>query len=149
LLSKNINLKIYRSIILPVVLYGRAIWSLTLRKQQRLLLNRARRKILGPNAEEVTGDWRRLHKEALYDLQSSPNVIRVTKSRRMRWAGNVTHMVERRGVHRVLVGRPEGSGPFGRSRSGWEDNIKMDIQVGWTPKQRIFNPLKTKRICFI
>ena len=73
-------------------------------------------------------EWRKLHKEELRDLYSLPNIVRVVKSRRMRWAGHVACMGEGRGVHRVLVGNPEGKRPLGRPRCGWEDNIKMDLQ---------------------
>ena len=76
--------------------------------------------------DEVTGEWRRLHNEELNDLYSSPNIVRVIKSRRMRWAGHVACMGEVRGVYRVLLGKPEGSRPLGRSR--WMDNIRMDLQ---------------------
>jgi len=76
----------------------------------------------------VTGEWRKLHNEELNDLYCSPNFVRVIKSRRMRWAGHVARMGERRGVYRVLVGIPEGKRPLGRPRRRWEDNIKMDLQ---------------------
>jgi hypothetical protein len=75
----------------------------------------------------VTGEWRKLHNEELHDLYSLPNTVRVVKSR-MRWAGHVARMGEERGVHRVLVGKPEGKRPLGRPRRRWEDNIKMDLQ---------------------
>ena len=78
--------------------------------------------------DEVTGEWRKLHKEELKDLYSLPNVVRVVKSRRMRWVGQVVRMGEGSGVHRVLVGKPEGKRPLGRPRRRWEDNIKMDLQ---------------------
>ena len=78
--------------------------------------------------DEVTGEWRKLHNEELSDLYSLPNIVRVVKSRRMRWAGHVARMGEGRGVHRVLVGKPEGKRPLGRPRRRWEDNIKMDLQ---------------------
>ena len=76
----------------------------------------------------VTGEWRKLHNKELNDLYSSPNIVRVIKSRRMRWAGHVTRMEEERGVHKVLVGKPEGKRPLGRPRRRWEDNIKIDLQ---------------------
>jgi len=76
----------------------------------------------------VTGEWRKLHNEELSDLYSLPNIVRVVKSRRLRWAGHVARMGEGRGVHRVLVGKPEGKRPLGRQRRRWEDNIKMDLQ---------------------
>jgi hypothetical protein len=78
----------------------------------------------------VTGDWRNLHNEDLNDLYSCPNIVRVVKSRRMRWAGHVVRMGEERGVHRVLVGKPEEKRPLGRPRLRWEDNIKMAVQEG-------------------
>jgi hypothetical protein len=88
LLSKNTNIKTYRSIILPVVLYRCETWSLPLREEQRLRVieNRVLRRIFGPKRDEVTGEWRRPHNEELNDLYSSPNIIRVIKSRRMSWA---------------------------------------------------------------
>jgi hypothetical protein len=93
---------------------------------------RVLRRIFGPKRDEVTGEWRRLHNEDLKDLYSSPTIIRVIKSRRMRWAGHVARMGEGRGAYRILVGRPEGRRPLGRARRRWEDNIKMDLQeVGW------------------
>jgi len=89
------------------------------------------RRAFGPKRDKVTGEWRKLHNEELKDLYSLPNIVRVVKSRRMRWAGHVAHMGEGRGVHRVLVGKPEGKRPLGRPRRRWEDNIKMDLwEVG-------------------
>ena len=130
LLSKTLKIKIYRTIILPVVLYGCETWSLTLREERRLRVfeNRVLRRIFGSKRDEVTGGWRKLHNEELRDLYSLPNIVRVVKSRRMRWAGHVARMGEGRGVHRVLVGKPEGKRPLGRPRRIWEDNIKMDLQ---------------------
>jgi hypothetical protein len=94
--------------------------------------NSVLRRIFGPKRDDVTGEWRRLHNKELNDLYSSPNVIRVIKSRRMRWAGHVARMGEGRGAYRILVGRNEGMRPLGRPRRRWEDNIKMDLQeVGW------------------
>ena len=84
--------------------------------------------IFGPRRDEVTGDWRRLHNEELNDLYSSPNIVRVIKSRRMRWAGHVARMGEEMGIYRVLVGKPEGKRQLGRPRRRWVDNIKMDLQ---------------------
>jgi hypothetical protein len=91
LLSKNIKFKIYRTIIVPVVLYGCETWSLTLREEYRLKVfeNRVLRKIFGPKRHKVTGQWRKLHNEELNNLYSSPNIIQVIKLRRMRWAGHV------------------------------------------------------------
>jgi len=76
----------------------------------------------------VTEEWRKVHNEELNDLYSSPNIVRVIKSRRMRWAGHVARMGERKGVYRVLVWKPEGKRPLGRPRHRWEDNIKMDLE---------------------
>jgi len=130
LLSKNLKIKIYRNIILPVVLYGCKTWSLTLREERKLKVSEdmVSRRIFGPRKDEVTGGWRRFHKEELNDLYSSPNIVRVIKSRRMRWAGHVTRMSEERVVYRVLVGKLEGRRPLGRRRRRWVDNIRMDLQ---------------------
>ena len=84
--------------------------------------------VLDSYRDEVTGEWRKLHNEELSDLYFLPNILRVVKSRRMRWAGHVARMGEGRGVHRVLVGKPEGKTPLGRHRLRWGDNIKMDLQ---------------------
>jgi len=86
------------------------------------------RRIFGPRRNEVTGEWRRLHNKELNDLYCSPNIVRVIKSRRMRWAGHVERMGEERGVCSVLVGKPEGRRPLGRPRRRWVDNIRMDLQ---------------------
>jgi hypothetical protein len=83
------------------------------------------RKIFGPKREE-DGSWKKLHNDELHSLYSSPNIFRVIKSRRMRWAAHMARTGEERGVYRVLVGRPEGKRPLGRPRRRWEDNIKMD-----------------------
>jgi len=85
-------------------------------------------KIFGPRKDEVMGEWRRLHNEELNDLYSSPNIVRVIKSRRMRWAGHVARMGEESGVYRVLLGKPEGRRLLGRPRRRWVDTIRMDLQ---------------------
>ena len=90
--------------------------------------NRVLRRIFGPRRDGVTEKWRKLHNEELNDLYSSPSIVRVIKSRRMSWAGHVASMEEGRGVHKVLVGKPEGKRPLGRTRLRWEDNIKMDLR---------------------
>ena len=123
---------------MPVVLCGCETWSLTLREERRLRVfeNRVLRRIFVPKRDKVRGEWRKLHNEKLHDLYSSPSILRVIKLRRMRWAGHVTHVGEKRGVYRVSVGKPEGKRPLGRPRRRWEDNIKMDLEeVGcgvWT-----------------
>jgi hypothetical protein len=138
LLSKNLKIRIYRTIILPVVLYGCETWSLTFKEERRLRVfeNRVLRRIFGPKRDEVTGECRKLHNEELNGLYSLPDIVRVIKSRRLRWAGHVARMGEGRGVCRVLVGKPEGKRPLGRPRRRWEDNIRMDLQevgsgLGW------------------
>jgi len=130
LLSNNLKIKIYRTIILPVVLYECEAWSLTLREERKLRVfeNMVLRRIFGPRADEVRGEWRRLNNEELNDLYSSPNIVRVIKSRRMRWPGHVARMGEEKGVYRVLVGKPEGKRPLGRPGRRWVDNIRMDHQ---------------------
>ena len=86
------------------------------------------RRVFGPKREEVTREWGKLHNEELSDLYFLPNIVRVVKSRRMRWASHVARMGEERGVHRVLLGKPEGKRPLRRPRRKWEDNIKKDLQ---------------------
>jgi len=85
-------------------------------------------RIFGPRKDVVTEEWRRLHNEELNDLYSSPNIVRVIKSGKMRWVGHVARMGEERGVYRVLVGKPEGRRPLGRPKRRWVDNIRMDLQ---------------------
>jgi hypothetical protein len=130
LLSKNLKIKIYRTIILPVVLYVYEIWSLTLREARRLSVfkNRMLSGIFGPRRDEVTGKWRKLHNEELNNLYSSSSIVRVIKSRRMTWAGHVAHMGESRGMYRVLVGKPEGRRPLGRPKRRWEVNVRMGVR---------------------
>jgi hypothetical protein len=130
----NVKIKIYKTIILPVVLYGCETWSLTLREEHRVRVfeNRVLRRIFGPKRDEVTGTWRKLHNEELHGLYSSPSIVRVIKAKRMRWAGHVARMGEVRGAYNILVGRPEGRRPLGILRRRWEDNIKMDLRdVDW------------------
>jgi hypothetical protein len=114
LLCRNVKVKIYKTIILPLVPYGCETWSLTLREKHRLRVfqNRVLRRIFGPKTDEVTGEWRKLHNEELHNLYSSPDIIRQVKSRRMRWAGHVARM----GEERKVVGKPEGKRPLGRPR---------------------------------
>jgi hypothetical protein len=91
-----------------------------------------RRRIFGPKRDEVMGGWKKLHNEELRDLYSSPSIIRIIKSKRMRWAGHVVLMGEKRNAYRLLVGKPEGKRPLGRPRRRWVDNIMMDRgEVGW------------------
>ncbi|KAJ4439591.1 hypothetical protein ANN_07718 [Periplaneta americana] len=134
LLSKNLKVRIYKTVILPVVLYGCETWTLTLREEQRLRVfkNKVRRKIFGAKRNEVTGEWRKLHNAQLHALYSSPDIIRNIKSSNLRWAGHVARMGESRNSYRVLVGRPEEKRPLGRPRRRLEDNIKMDLrEVGY------------------
>jgi hypothetical protein len=86
------------------------------------------KRIFGPERNGLTGEWRKLHNGELNDLYCSQNIIRVTESRRLRWAEHIARMGERRGIYRVLMGKPEGKTPFVRPRHRWEDNIKMDLQ---------------------
>jgi hypothetical protein len=109
LLLKNVNIRIYSTIILPVVMHGFETWSLTLREEQRLRVfkNRVLRRIFGPKRDEVMGGWKKLHNEELRDLYSLPNIIRIFKSR-MRWVGHVVQMGEKKNTYRLLVEKPEG-----------------------------------------
>ena len=130
LLSKNLKIKLHRTIILPVVLYGCETWSLTLREERKLRVfeNMVLRRIFGNKRDEITGEWRKLHNEELNGLYSSPNtcIVRVIKSRRTRWAEHVERMGDRRGVYRVLVGKPEG-------RNHLEDpGVDGSIILRWT-----------------
>jgi hypothetical protein len=117
----------FKTIILPVVLYGCETLSLTLREEHKLRVfeNRVLRRIFGPKRDEVTGGWRKLHNEELHGLYCTPSIVRVIKAKRMRWAGHVVRMGE---AYNILVGRPEWRRPLGRPRRRWEDNIKMDIR---------------------
>jgi hypothetical protein len=133
LLSRNVKVKIYKTIILPLM-YGCETWSPTLREERRLRVfeNRVLRRIFGPQRDEVTREWRKLHNEELHILYSSPNIIWQIKSRRTRWVGHVARMGEERSVYKVLMGKPEGRRPLGKPRRIWEDGIRMDLrEIGW------------------
>jgi hypothetical protein len=98
----------------------------------RVLENRVLRRIFGSKRDEVTGEWRKLHNKVLHDLYSSPSIIRIIKSWRMRWMGHVARMGEKRNAYRLLVGKPDGKRTLGRPRRRWVDNIRADLgQVGW------------------
>ena len=117
------------TIILLVVLYGCETWSLTLREESRLRVfeNRILRRIFGPKRDE-NGEWRRLHNEELHGLYRLPNVVRVIKSRRLRWAGHVVRMTQGRSAFKILTDKPTGKRPLGRPRCRWEVNIRMDLE---------------------
>jgi len=115
---------------LPVALYGCETLSLTLMEERRLRVieNRVLRRIFGPKRDEITSEWRKLHDEELNDMDSSPNIVRVIKWRRMRGAGHVACMGQGRAVYRVLVGKPERKRPLGRPGRRWEGNLNMNLQ---------------------
>jgi hypothetical protein len=125
-----VKIKIYKTIILPVVLYGCETLSLTLREEHRLRVfeNRVLRRIFGPKRDEVTGGWRKLHNEEMHDLYCLPSIVRAIKASRMRWAGHVARMGEVRVAYNILVVRPEGRRPLGCPRRRWEDKIEMDLR---------------------
>jgi hypothetical protein len=116
-----------------MVLYGCETWSLTLREEHRLgeFEKRVLRRIFGPKTNEVTGEWRKLHNEELHNLYTSPSIIRIIKSRKMRGTWHVAQIEEKRYAYMLLVEKPEGKRPLGRPRRRWVDNIKMDlVEVG-------------------
>jgi hypothetical protein len=126
-LIKKLNIKVHKTVILPVVLYEYETLSFTLREEHslRVFENRILRKIFGPKSEEDES-WRKLHNDELHSLYSSPNIVRVIKSRRLKWAGHVVRMGEERGVYRILVGRPEG-------RDHWKDlDVGRRTTIRWT-----------------
>jgi hypothetical protein len=127
--GSDVHCSKYSTIIFPVVLYECDTWSLKLREERRLRVfeNGVLRRVFGPKRDEVTGEWRKLPDEELNDLYCSPNVVRVIKWRRIRWAEHVARMGEKRGVYRVLVGKAERKRPLGRPRRRSEDNIQMDL----------------------
>jgi hypothetical protein len=129
LLSKNVRTRIYKSIILPVVLYGCETCSLALRKEYKLrvLEKKVLRKIFELKRDEVTRGWRNLYNEGLRELHFSPSIIRMAKSRRMRLAGHVARITAKRNVCRLFVGNP-----LGRPRRRWVENIETDLaEIGW------------------
>ena len=130
LLPKNLKIKTYRIIILPVVLYGCETWSLTLREERRLRVFEISvlRRIFEPKGDEVTGEWGKLYNDELSDFYSSASIVWVIKSRRIIWAGHVTRIGEKGGVYWVLVGKREGKISLGRPSPRWDDNIKMFLQ---------------------
>jgi hypothetical protein len=129
LLSKNLKIKIYKKIILSVVLYGCETWSLTLREECRLRIfeNRTLRRIFGPKKDENV-EWRRLRNEELHSLYRSPTTDRLIKSRRLSWTGHVARMEEGMSAFKILTGKPYVKRPLGRPRRRWEDNIIMDVE---------------------
>jgi hypothetical protein len=124
------KIRIYKTIILPVVLYGCETWSLTLTEKHRLWVfeNRVLRRIYEPKRGEVTGGWRKLHNEELHKLYSSSSIIRMIKSRRMRWAGHVARIGAKRNAYRILVRKPDGKRPLGKPRRRWRIVIKWILQ---------------------
>jgi hypothetical protein len=124
LLFKNVEIRKHKIIIFSVVLYGCETWSPTLREEHRLrpLENRVLRRIFGRTEVEIVGGWIKLHNEELHNLYCSSNVIRMIKSRKMRWAGHVPRMGKNKYAYSVLVGNPEGKKPLGRRRHRWKDD---------------------------
>jgi len=130
LLSKNINTKIYSTIILPVVLYGCDTWSLISREEHSLKVFEyiVLRKMFGSMRDEVIRETSRLHNEEFYNLYSLPNIIRLIKSRRIKWAGHVACVRNRRGAYRIFMGKPDGRRPRERPWLRWYSNIETDLQ---------------------
>jgi hypothetical protein len=126
-----VKVRICKTIVLPVVLYECETWSLTVREEHKLKVfeNRVLRRIFGLKRDGVTGGWRKLHNEELHNLYSSPSIIRIIKSRRMRWAGHVARMGEKRNVYGLLVEKPEGKRPLGRPRCRWMDLLEIGLNV--------------------
>jgi hypothetical protein len=122
--------ELYRTIILPVYLYGCETWSFTVGEERRLRVfeNRVLGKIFGPKRDGVTGEWRRLHYEERYDLYCSPNIIWEIKARKMRWEGRIARVGGRTGAYRVLVGKSEVRKILARPGHRWKNNIKLCLQ---------------------
>jgi hypothetical protein len=132
-IKETMKFKIYETVIFPVLLYGCETWSLTLREEHilRVFENIVLRRIFGPEREEDRS-WRKLHIDELHVVYSVPNIVRVTKSRRMSWAGLVACKGEGRGVYGVLVGRHEGKRPLGRPKYRWEiEGMMWGTGFGW------------------
>ncbi|PNF30021.1 hypothetical protein B7P43_G05842, partial [Cryptotermes secundus] len=129
LLSETVKIRIYK-----ITIFGSVwVWKFfLLLVGLRVFEDRVLRRIFGPKRDEVTGGWRKLLSEELHNFYSSPGIIRMIESRRMRWAGHVARTGEKRNAYRILVGKPEGKRPLGRPRHRWVDNIKMDLrEIGW------------------
>jgi hypothetical protein len=143
LIPKNLKIKIYKTVILPVVLYGYETLSLTVGEEHRLKVseNSVLRRIFGPKWDEE-GSWGKQHNDKIHRLYSSPNIVRVIKSRRMKWVGHVARIGEGRGVYRVLVGMSEGKRPLGRPRRRWKDNIKLDLRKYGSMGRIVFSWLR-------
>jgi hypothetical protein len=134
LLYRNVKVKMYKTLILPFVLYWCGTWSLTLREEDRLRVfeNRVLRRVFGPQRDELMAEWRMLHSGELHNLYSFPNIIRQIKSRRMRWAGHMVCMGEGRKAYKVFVGKSEGKRALRRSRHRWKNGIKIALrEIGW------------------
>jgi hypothetical protein len=130
----NVSARPYKITGTIMVAYGCETWSITLKEEHRLRMfeNRVLRRIFWPKRDEVTGEWSKLYNEELYNLYSSPDIIRQIKSRQMRWAGHAERVGEETKLCKVLVGKPEGKRPLGRPRRRWEDGIRMDLrEIGW------------------
>jgi hypothetical protein len=125
----KVKIKIYKTIILPAVLYVCETRSLTLKEEYmlRVFANRVLRRIFGPKMDEVKGGWRKLHNKELHDWYTSSRIIRIIRYRRMRWAGHVARMRQKRNVYWLLVGKPYEKRPLGRMRRRWVDDNKMDF----------------------
>jgi hypothetical protein len=125
---KNLKIKIHKTVILPLVMFGCETWSLALKEEHRLRVfeNWVLRRIFGPKREE-DGSWRKLHNDELYSLYSSPNIVKVINSRRMRWVGHVARMGEGRSVYRALIGTPEGKRLLGRPRRSEKITLRWTL----------------------
>ena len=130
MLSRKTKIRIYKTIILPVVLYGCETWALTKTQENRFRVfeNKVLRKIFGARKDKVSGEYRKLHNHELEELYKSPSIVRIIKSRRLRWAGHVARMGEERTARRIFAGKPRSKRPLGRPRRRWEDNVLQDLE---------------------